>query len=106
MRCRTVDPIRRRRCCEGLIESKGGHSCLPIPGISQRVLTATLRGLERDGLVKRTVHPVVPPRVDYELTPLGLTLLETVWSLVNWATEHMDDVDKARVAYDEARDTP
>lgn len=77
-----------------------------IPGISQRVLTATLRGLERDGLVNRTVHPVVPPRVDYELTPLGLTLLETVWSLVNWATEHMDDVDKARVAYDEARDTP
>lgn len=73
-----------------------------IPGISQRVLTATLRGLERDGLVSRTVHPVVPPRVDYELTPLGLTLLETAWTLMNWALEHMDEIDEARAAYDEA----
>jgi len=71
-----------------------------IPGISQRMLTATLRGLERDGLVSRTVHPVVPPRVDYALTPLGLTLLEPVWTLLNWALEHMDEIEEARGAYD------
>lgn len=71
-----------------------------IPGISQRMLTATLRTLERDGLVRRTVHPVVPPRVDYALTPLGRTLLDTVWSLLNWTLEHLDDIDRARHEYD------
>jgi DNA-binding HxlR family transcriptional regulator len=71
-----------------------------VPGISQRMLTETLRGLERDGLVERTVHPVVPPRVDYELTPLGQTLLETVRSLLDWALDHIDDIDAAREAYD------
>ncbi|MBW6435186.1 helix-turn-helix transcriptional regulator [Actinoplanes hulinensis] len=71
-----------------------------IPGISQRMLTATLRGLERDGLVHRTVHATVPPRVDYTLTPLGLTLLETVWTLLNWTLTHMDEIDEARTAYD------
>ncbi|NIH80213.1 winged helix-turn-helix transcriptional regulator [Amycolatopsis viridis] len=71
-----------------------------IPGISQRVLTSTVRALERDGLVSRTVHPVVPPRVDYELTPLGHTLLDTAWALMNWALEHTDDIDRARAAYD------
>ncbi len=72
-----------------------------IDGISQRMLTVTLRGLERDGLVTRTVYPVVPPRVDYALTPLGETLLATVCSLVGWAEEHRDDVDAARARYDE-----
>ncbi|GAA2896932.1 helix-turn-helix domain-containing protein [Streptosporangium fragile] len=71
-----------------------------IPGVSQRMLTVTLRGLERDGLVSRTVHPVVPPRVDYELTTLGRTLLETVWALLDWALQHVDDIDKARADYD------
>ncbi|TQS27110.1 helix-turn-helix domain-containing protein [Microbispora sp. KK1-11] len=71
-----------------------------IPGVSQRMLTATLRGLERDGLVRRTVHPVVPPRVDYELTPLGGTLLDTVSALLDWAVKHIDDVDGARAEYD------
>lgn len=71
-----------------------------IPGVSQRMLTATLRGLERDGLVTRTVHPVVPPRVEYELTPLGGTLLDTVAALLDWAVEHIDDVDGARAEYD------
>jgi DNA-binding HxlR family transcriptional regulator len=71
-----------------------------IAGISQRMLTVTLRGLERDGLVTRTVYPVVPPRVDYELTPLGKTLLDTAWALINWALEHLDDIDEARQAYD------
>jgi DNA-binding HxlR family transcriptional regulator len=72
-----------------------------IPGISQRMLTVTLRGLERDGLVSRTVHPVVPPRVDYELTPLGQTLLGTVCTLMSWAVEHGEEIDQAREAYDE-----
>jgi DNA-binding HxlR family transcriptional regulator len=71
-----------------------------IDGISQRMLTATLRTLERDGLVHRTVHPVVPPRVDYRLTELGLTLLGTVCTLMGWAVEHADDIDEARAAYD------
>lgn len=72
-----------------------------IDGISQRMLTVTLRGLERDGLVTRTVYPVVPPRVDYALTPLGETLLETVCSLVTWAETHRPDIDAARDRYDE-----
>jgi DNA-binding HxlR family transcriptional regulator len=76
-----------------------------IPGISQRMLTVTLRGLERDGLVSRTVHPVVPPRVDYELTPLGQTLLGTVCTLMTWAVEHGDEIDEARAAYDEREQT-
>jgi DNA-binding HxlR family transcriptional regulator len=71
-----------------------------IPGISQRMLTATLRALERDGLVARTVYPVVPPRVDYELTALGRTLLESAWMLMNWVLEHVDDIGKARAEYD------
>jgi DNA-binding HxlR family transcriptional regulator len=71
-----------------------------IDGISQRMLTATVRTLERDGLVSRTVHPVVPPRVDYALTPLGETLLGTVCQLMSWAVEHAGDIDEARAAYD------
>jgi DNA-binding HxlR family transcriptional regulator len=71
-----------------------------IDGISQRMLTATLRTLERDGLVRRTVHPVVPPRVDYELTELGLTLLGTACTLMTWAVTHAEDIDEARAAYD------
>jgi DNA-binding HxlR family transcriptional regulator len=71
-----------------------------IPGVSQRMLTATLRGLERDGLVARTVHPVVPPRVDYELTNLGRTLLQTGWAVIDWSLQHLDEIDKARYEYD------
>lgn len=72
-----------------------------IPGISQRMLTATLRGLERDGIVSRTVYPVVPPRVDYALTELGQTLLATVCTLMSWSYDHADQIDKAREEYDE-----
>lgn len=72
-----------------------------IPGISQRMLTATLRGLERDGIVSRTVHPVVPPRVDYALTELGQTLLATVCTLMSWSYDHADLIDQARKEYDE-----
>src|SRR5207245_8980335 len=71
-----------------------------IEGISQRMLTLTLRQLEREGLVTRTVFPVVPPRVDYELTPLGSTLLDTIQSLVAWAGAHGSEIIAARAAYD------
>jgi DNA-binding HxlR family transcriptional regulator len=71
-----------------------------IDGVSQRMLTLTLRHLERDGLVQRTVHPVVPPRVDYELTPLGATLLDAVAPLVAWTREHRTEITHARTAYD------
>jgi DNA-binding HxlR family transcriptional regulator len=71
-----------------------------IDGVSQRMLTVTLRHLERDGLVSRTVHPVVPPRVDYALTPLGRTLHATIQSLVTWTEEHQHVIAAARAAYD------
>ncbi len=71
-----------------------------IDGVSKRMLTVTLRQLERDGLVLRTVYPVVPPRVDYELTPLGETVLETIQSLVAWTRQHRDEIAAARTAYD------
>jgi DNA-binding HxlR family transcriptional regulator len=72
-----------------------------IDGISQRMLTLCLRGLERDGLVKRTVFPVVPPRVDYELTPLGRSLCEPVIALGTWARNHIAEIDAARAAFDQ-----
>src|SRR5215472_6912691 len=71
-----------------------------IDGISQRMLTLTLRQLERDGLVSRTVYPLVPPRVEYALTPMGATLLETIQPLVAWARAHRNEVAAARSAYD------
>ncbi|MFG2088685.1 MULTISPECIES: winged helix-turn-helix transcriptional regulator [unclassified Spirillospora] len=71
-----------------------------IDGISQRMLARTLRHLERDGLVSRTVHPTVPPRVDYALTPMGVTLHETIRSLVTWTEEHQNAIAAARAAYD------
>lgn len=72
-------------------------------GISQRMLTLTLRNLERDGLVTRTVYPEVPPRVEYVLTPLGTTLLAPIYALWDWVSEHQDDVTEARIAYDEGQ---
>lgn len=74
-----------------------------IDGISQRMLTVTLRGLERDGLVTRTIHPVIPPRVDYALTPMGRTLLATIRSLIEWADQHTDEIEAARAHYDQHR---
>ncbi|UDY34213.1 winged helix-turn-helix transcriptional regulator [Dermatobacter hominis] len=73
-----------------------------IDGVSQRMLTLTLRNLERDGLVTRTVHPVVPPRVDYELTALGRSLLAAVDPLVAWTRAHRDQIASARAGYDAA----
>ena len=73
-----------------------------IDGISQRMLTLTLRRLERDGLVERTVHAVVPPQVDYTLTPLGATLLDAVGPLVAWTRQHRAEIAGSRARYDEA----
>lgn len=73
-----------------------------IGGVSQRMLTLTLRGLERDGLVTRTVHATVPPRVDYALTPLGQTLVEPLRGIAQWAGANMPQVAAARAAFDEA----
>jgi len=71
-----------------------------IPAISQRMLTLTLRGLERDGLVTRTIYPTIPPRVDYELTDLGRTLIATLMALGDWALANRANVEKARAAFD------
>jgi DNA-binding HxlR family transcriptional regulator len=68
-----------------------------IEGISQRMLTRTLRGLETDGLIHREVFPTVPPSVEYSLTSLGRTLLEPLSALANWAVEHEKDINEARV---------
>jgi DNA-binding HxlR family transcriptional regulator len=80
-----------------------------IEGISQRMLTLTLRQLERDGLVERVVYPIVPPRVEYSLTALGTTLLDPLLALAGWADAHRTDIERARVAYDsqpQASQTP
>ncbi len=86
---------------------KGGpvrfnHLRRDIRGLSQKVLSQTLKRLERDGLVKRTVHPTVPVSVDYALTPLGQTLTETVAAFAHWAELNMDAVLAAQAAYDTA----
>src|SRR6266480_7028501 len=71
-----------------------------VEGISQRMLTVTLRGMERDGLVTRKVYPEVPPRVEYSLTKLGRTLRQLVRGLVQWSGAHLTEVDAARARYD------
>ena len=73
-----------------------------IEGISQRMLTQTLRDLERDGFVLRTVYPQVPVKVEYELTDLGKGLSSTVWKLVSWADDHLEVIRDNRNSYDEA----
>jgi DNA-binding HxlR family transcriptional regulator len=72
-----------------------------IGHVSQKMLTKTLRDLERDGLVTRKVHPVVPPRVDYKLTKLGEALGEAVCGIWTWVEKHLKDVERARRAYDQ-----
>ncbi len=72
-----------------------------IDGISQRMLTLTLRSLERDGLVTRTVTPTTPPRVDYDLTAVGRTLSREVGALISWAEQHREYIAVARRTYDE-----
>lgn len=72
-----------------------------IEGISQRMLTQTLRDLERDGYVNRTVYPEVPVRVEYALTELGRDLVKPLYELVCWADDHQEEVKRARRAYDD-----
>lgn len=74
-----------------------------IGGVSQRMLTLTLRGLERDGLVTRTVFPTIPPRVDYELTDLGQSLRGPIEALGSWAFAHLGVIAAARTAFDARR---
>ncbi|MEU6346048.1 helix-turn-helix domain-containing protein [Streptomyces sp. NPDC046977] len=72
--------------------------------ITQKMLSTTLRALERDGLVCRTVHHTVPPQVDYALTERGLSLLHVVRALAGWADAHAQEINRSRVDYDAARD--
>lgn len=76
-----------------------------IEGVSQKMLTQTLRELETDGFVKRTVTPTTPPRVDYELTDLGISLQAPISAIRTWTEEHINDVERARVRVAEDRTT-
>ncbi len=77
-----------------------------VGGISQRMLTLTLRGLERDGLVTRTLYPTIPPRVDYALTPLGHSLWQAVEPLSLWARAHVGDIHAAQYDFDKKDGVP
>ena len=74
-----------------------------VPDISQRMLTQTLRDLQRDGLVSRHVFPTLPPSVEYRLTPLGESMMPSLIGLMKWATDHHDQIRHARLAYAEAQ---
>lgn len=71
-----------------------------VPGVSHKMLTTTLRGLERDGPVKRTAFATIPPRVDYELTPQGISLHEPLLALADWARRHRPGIEAARSDFD------
>jgi DNA-binding HxlR family transcriptional regulator len=75
-----------------------------IPSVSQRMLTLTLRNLERDGLVSRTVTPSIPPRVDYELTALGKSLQQPICGLADWALDNVGAIHEARARFDAEQD--
>jgi DNA-binding HxlR family transcriptional regulator len=75
-----------------------------IPSVSQRMLTLTLRNLERDGIVNRTVTPSIPPRVDYELTQLGRSLQKPICGLASWAMDHVGEINAARTRFDSEQD--
>lgn len=85
-----------------LVDGKTRHSALArrVTGVSQKMLTQTLRNLERDGLVGRTVTPTVPLKVEYDLTPLGRSLVDVFLQLKAWADLNMDEVASARDSYD------
>ena len=76
-----------------------------IPSVSQRMLTLTLRNLERDGIVNRTVTPSIPPRVDYELTVLGHSLLKPITALTEWALENIEAIHSAQARFDAETDS-
>src|SRR5438445_6250668 len=89
---------------DGEVELRFSHLQKRVGGVSQKMLTKTLRQLERDGLVRRRVHATVPPRVDYRLTPLGETLGLSVCGVWIWVGKHMLEVERARRAYDRKND--
>jgi DNA-binding HxlR family transcriptional regulator len=72
-----------------------------VEGISKKMLTQTLRSLERNGLVKRVVYPIIPPMVEYSLTPLGQTLIEPIWAIRDWSERYIEEVEQARTEYDQ-----
>ena len=87
----------------GLLENEPkrfSHLQRHIDGISQKMLSQTLRSLERDGLVQRTIYAEVPPRVEYQLTPMGRTLIETIAAIRNWAEQHISEIAVAQQEYD------
>ncbi|MBM6582284.1 helix-turn-helix transcriptional regulator [Microvirga sp. BT689] len=107
--CRTVTEILSRVgdkwSVQVVVQLGGGSKRFnelrrAVTGISQRMLTLTLRGLERDGLVTRKVYPTIPPRVDYQLTGLGCSLLKTVRGLGEWAIANRDEILAARQRFD------
>jgi len=111
--CRSVTPVLNRvgdkwsmQIVMRLSQGPRRFSALKreIDGVSQRMLTLSLRGLERDGLVTRTVTPSIPPRVDYELTELGVSLREPVKALGEWAIAHIDCIRAAQQRYDAVAD--
>ena len=81
-------------------ELRFSHIAKAIGGISQKMLTQTLRQMERNGLVLRTVHPVIPPRVEYKLTKMGLSLGEAFCGVWKWAGRHLEEIEKARRDFD------
>ena len=112
-KCRRVTPVLNRvgdkwsmQVVMGLADGPRRFSELKraLDGVSQRMLTLTLRGLERDGLISRHVTPTIPPRVDYELTELGISLREPVRALGAWALEHIDCIWAAQQRYDAIQD--
>ncbi len=96
-----------------LLEVLAGHGELRFTrlselagGISQKMLTQTLRQMERDGLLVRTAHPVIPPRVEYRLTDLGLSLGEAFCGVWTWAAQNLQHIEESRRAFDERRKEP
>lgn len=87
--------------CLGPRELRFSELRREIPAISQRMLTVTLRGLERDGIVERHVRAIMPPHIGYSLTPLGGDLMHAVLPVMDWAREHQEQIDELRAAYDE-----
>ena len=111
--CRSVTPVLNRVgdkwSMQVVMALSGGSKRFSelkrgIDGVSQRMLTLTLRGLERDGLISRHVTPTIPPRVDYELTELGKSLREPVIALGRWALDHIDCIRAAQQRFDAALD--
>jgi DNA-binding HxlR family transcriptional regulator len=110
--CRTISTLLSRigdKWTVLVVQTLGGGSHRfnelrrEIPSVSQRMLTLTLRNLERDGLVSRTVTPSIPPRVDYELTELGKSLQKPICELATWATDNVESIHAAQARFDAAQ---